>query len=432
MSSRYRLKLENFRAIKKADIKLNGITVLTGENGCGKSTISKFLYHFIYINNNLDSIINEDYLYFMRTLDGSIFRVYRDLNFRYNKDIKKFEYVFNQKINPYQEKSVLLKKIQTLKYIIEKKNVNIKFGGLFRELKYFGERYFKDEYFDNIKDDPIKVLEKLSEIIEKVDKERENKIKHRKEKIIKNKILSIISGAFDNFNYDLQVDGISVKKGDSIEKIENINATFIESPMVLSNSDDEYDTKFKITYENTNVDNTLKKIDELFTSKEILDGDVALDDFSGEPYYTKNGDETYDLEECATGVKSISILYMLYKNGHLDRDTILILDEPECHLHPQWVVEYARLIIMLHKLLGVTFLIASHNPRMIEAIDEISHKEKILDSVNFYLAEKEKNGIKYTFNHLKENIQAIYKSFNLSFDRIDTYAAIKDTEDEKD
>ena len=34
------LTVSKFRAINKADIKLNGITVVTGENGCGKTTLA--------------------------------------------------------------------------------------------------------------------------------------------------------------------------------------------------------------------------------------------------------------------------------------------------------------------------------------------------------------------------------------------------------
>ena len=68
--------------------------------------------------------------------------------------------------------------------------------------------------------------------------------------------------------------------------------------------------------------------------------------------------------------------------------TLLIIDEPESNLHPQWIIEYARIIVMLNKELGVKFFLATHNPDMVSAIRYISEKEKTLEKVNFYLAEK--------------------------------------------
>ncbi len=39
-----RLQIENFAKIAKADINIDGITVIAGENNTGKSTIGKALY----------------------------------------------------------------------------------------------------------------------------------------------------------------------------------------------------------------------------------------------------------------------------------------------------------------------------------------------------------------------------------------------------
>ena len=70
-------------------------------------------------------------------------------------------------------------------------------------------------------------------------------------------------------------------------------------------------------------------------------------------------------------VKSFSILQLLLKNGFLQKDTLLIIDEPEAHLHPQWIVEYARMIVLLHKEIGVKFFVASHSTDMILSLIHI-------------------------------------------------------------
>ena len=112
-----------------------------------------------------------------------------------------------------------------------------------------------------------------------------------------------------------------------------------------------------------------------------------------------------------------------FHNGFLDNKTLLILDEPEAHLHPEWIVQYARLVVMLHKEFKVKFLIGSHNPDMVMAIKYIAKIELEDDSsVNFYVA---KNFDKYRFNfeNSKDDIEPIFSSFNISLDKINEYGS---------
>jgi hypothetical protein len=159
-------------------------------------------------------------------------------------------------------------------------------------------------------------------------------------------------------------------------------------------------------------------------SRHIIHGDVSINDDSdfGNDFVFKRDDEgVFNLLDCATGVKSFGMLQLLLKNGSLTDKTLLIIDEPESHLHPQWIIEYARLIVLLNKIVGVKFFIASHNPDMVSAIKHISHKEGVIDQVNFYIAEK--NGKKYTYNyrHLGSEIDPIFESFNIALERIHYY-----------
>ncbi|MDE6770625.1 MAG: ATP-binding cassette domain-containing protein, partial [Muribaculaceae bacterium] len=50
--------LRDYHSVENAEINLNGITVLAGINGCGKSTLSRWLYGFIHYSNEYDKIID--------------------------------------------------------------------------------------------------------------------------------------------------------------------------------------------------------------------------------------------------------------------------------------------------------------------------------------------------------------------------------------
>ena len=99
----------------------------------------------------------------------------------------------------------------------------------------------------------------------------------------------------------------------------------------------------------------------------------------------------------------------------------MIIDEPEAHLHPQWIVEFAKILVLIHKTLGTKIMLASHNPDMVSAIRYIAKKESILDDTCFYLAQDENEDGYYSYKWLGTEIEEIFSSFNIALDRINEY-----------
>jgi len=116
----------------------------------------------------------------------------------------------------------------------------------------------------------------------------------------------------------------------------------------------------------------------------LMGGEFKKDEM-GRYYFDKDG-ERVELVNTATGIKYFAIFQVLSHNNHLNKDLILVLDEPEVHLHPKWQLEMAKIIVELVKN-GVKILVNSHSPYMIEALKRYSEVGDIEDKTNFYLAE---------------------------------------------
>jgi len=161
---------------------------------------------------------------------------------------------------------------------------------------------------------------------------------------------------------------------------------------------------------------------------DIIKGDISFEESSSpiedEGFiFTRVDGAIFNLIQCATGIKSFAIIQLLLKNGFLNEKTLLIIDEPEAHLHPQWIIEYARLLVLINKEIGTKFFIATHNPDMVSALKYISEKENSLSKINFYLSKRDSDSFNYTFYHLGTDIEEIFSSFNIAIDRINLYGA---------
>ena len=65
---KYSYSLKLYRAVKSANIDLNGVTVLAGENGCGKSTLTRTLFYLVDAISHYDEYILEDFISHVRSI----------------------------------------------------------------------------------------------------------------------------------------------------------------------------------------------------------------------------------------------------------------------------------------------------------------------------------------------------------------------------
>ncbi len=131
--------------------------------------------------------------------------------------------------------------------------------------------------------------------------------------------------------------------------------------------------------------NKLKENDIYLMIKNIINGTVYYDDKYKDIFFKKNDvGQAFFMNKTSSGIKMFGFFQILILNGSIKEGTVLILDEPEVHLHPKWQLEMAKIIVKLVKN-GVKILVNSHSPYMIEALQRYSELAKV--NSDFYLAE---------------------------------------------
>ncbi len=149
--------------------------------------------------------------------------------------------------------------------------------------------------------------------------------------------------------------------------------------------------------------------------EELIGGRVFYDKSRDDIYYEKYSLENrqFKMEKTSNGIKMFGFLQILLLNQTIEENTLLILDEPEVHLHPKWQLKYAELIGQLVQN-GVKILVNSHSPYMIEALKRYSELFNVDNKTNFYLAED--GYIKQENDSNSETLVNIYEKLSEPYD----------------
>lgn len=431
--SSYIFELNDYHAVKNAEIRIDGITVLSGLNGSGKSTVARWLHHVVKVLNDYDSIVDregvEQFMSFLSRVRRAVVSIDETGAAKVMNDI--YDEAKMTGIASVAETSELYDRAMAVVRDVLANNLN-RVTDL-SDLKRYGDYFYVDmsgvnsigEYIDKA----MEYLEKsYLELLESVPEKKAR----RSFREFADTIFSIADG-------DIEDDEINL--GFMEDGVEMITDGGFKLPLNLSNV--IYIDTQKIgqaiglfgSGELSNMLNTSKGEIEPETEaiarliQDLIGGDVSVNKekrlYTGPrqtyTFVRKDGGR-FDLRGAATGIISFAYMLQLIKNGWLDKGTLLIIDEPECHLHPQWIVDYARMLVLLHKKLDVKILISSHNPDMVSAIESIARREDVLGQTCFYLAEAdtESDG-KYIFRNLGSSIEKIFDSFNIAIDRINCY-----------
>jgi len=91
--------------------------------------------------------------------------------------------------------------------------------------------------------------------------------------------------------------------------------------------------------------------------EDILGGKVVL---KGNRFYVESKEELLEAHLLAEGHRKLAMLVQLIANGSIEKDTILLWDEPEANLNPKLITEIAGALIELSSL-GIQIFLTTHD-----------------------------------------------------------------------
>lgn len=390
-----RLELSNVGKLNSVDIELNGITVVAGENNTGKSTIGKMLY----------CIFHSFYKIKEQIKDEQIKSISRILNTFY---IENSRPIFGGK----DVRPLALQLVENKSILLQDRN------RLIREIKYFFNIEDKGSFKYSTEEDIEKIAKRISGFLEFEDREIQEILLRKR----LNAEFAMKIGHLNNANQKAAVKlhikneeiSFEVNENEEIQILDymdlNKEIIYIDDPFALDELNQFRYNVFLDSYghrqdllkklSNDKMAEDFSVVDELVVQKriekilgkmqEICDGDIVEE--NGEFVFRNallNGN--LKMVNLSTGLKSFVILKRLLRTGKIDENGIIILDEPEIHLHPEWQLKFAEIIILLQKEFKLNILLNTHSPYFLNAIEAYAKKYNRKDICKFYLSD-EKDG----------------------------------------
>ncbi|WP_304332619.1 AAA family ATPase [Brachyspira innocens] len=395
-----RLKISNFAKIEEADIKIDGITVICGDNDTGKSTIGKILFSIFSSNYNSAkrirgekglSVINNIAKLQLRPLQLDNFS---DFANKCTNEILDTLNIDNVNIN--NIKNIIIDTIP--ESLISLNNIDNVANDIF---KIMSAPYNKlmieiiNRYFSNI------FCKQIDNLFNKnANAKLELEVKKQKMNIeFKNNECTRFDSEFNITHSIFYIDNPFI-----LDNIYADNLNFISSKLIsnLVKENLEYEGIIEAV---TNRE-ILEKVYDVLNS--VMNAEIINKNNEYYLHYNENNTEI-KLENLSAGLKSFVIIKRLLENGSLNEKDVLILDEPEIHLHPKWQLIYAELIVLLQKYFNLTITITTHSHYFLEAINRFSKMHNIDERVNFYITELAENKCNVVFKNVNDNLDIIYE-----------------------
>jgi len=429
-----KFSLTNIGKIAQADIEINGLTVLGGYNDIGKSTIGKVIFSVIKTISDINQEIRE-------AIKEQLEQEFADFYVKIRKIIGEFDLstlrsvIISVEPDDFDKNfDVLIERLRTASISAIRKNLNRiktthsedesieieieKIDRLLISLQINLERILNPEQREFYE----KVFNRINRSLFRGDIQNKQIPSGVKSSIlIEDLSCQIKINLENNSSKDFSIDG----------EFPFQNVTLVDSPLVLGWSSSVeiprsrvrnvfghyiFDLLNKMRLSTADSYNVVSDAQQKLVSKiSVVVGGQMYYDRERRDFVFQQKDMAVQLVNLASGIKTFGIIQMLLTGGMIAPNTVLIIDEPEAHLHPEWQLKYAEVLTQLVDM-GVYVLVSTHSPYMIKALKHYSEKLQQEKITNFYLGNAGEHGT--IFTEVTQDLNPLFKLLAMPMQRL--------------
>jgi len=406
------LSIKNAGKILDAEIEIKGITVMAGVNNTGKSTVGKVLFCIFNSFYKIEQQIEQERRSLIRRIfiDEYNYPTFR-VSGRFDLD-GIADYIMSRKA-PYESADALVGQLRRLLI----------------EMSMNSGAFWTDDFLFLASEKILQVMNISDEeiFVAVLDKRLQSEFSMQLNNIHRPDLMCDIALKIKSelMRVSISRDGL-IKVTDSFSL--NTEVVYIDDPFALDdakttiNGSGNHRDHLKARLLSRWPDSPVKDaIDRIITTKKLETVLEQLNKVCNEgrliwkpstssytvAYREGNSKVALDIKNVSTGLKTFVILKTLLLNGSLEENGIMVLDEPEIHLHPEWQLIFAELIVLMHKEYNMHILLNTHSPYFLDAIEVYSNKHGISSRCKYYLAEDNQGYSSIT--DVSDSIEKIYE-----------------------
>ncbi|RHG79452.1 AAA family ATPase [Bifidobacterium pseudocatenulatum] len=414
-----RFQITDVGRIRKADIKLDGITVIAGENNTGKSTVGKALFAYANADGDLERNIKEEVA---AEIQLAMFTTQFDGQWGHPRFMRP---IIDMMVDELIGTDVT---VQSL-------------GKWLRDMPIssplLSEKASKaaSDYLKKLGGRSRKAIAVRSRIVSLLTRSRQTW-----KNIILNKIMRHLFNEQahsllpeSNEDYDLKLFSKSENESFShclllddpaqvalvasgfesevFRKRMAFNSSISEGIYVMDASTIAY------IIEHEEYSHSSEKIVNLLSG--IYDGSIGFNEqyepMLREIFPTTDG---IKLVNASMGIRPLVLLKSLVARGIMRSDLLIVLDEPEVHLHPAWQVVYAQALVNIYREYGTRFLVTTHSPYFFKTLSVLTRQMSDSNGLTTYRATSSSDGA-VSFRETDQNEwDDLYEAMIEPFDKI--------------